>query len=282
MRLVVGDRLIDEPMPDLNKVTYCKYEGQNTITDLLSTMIHECGNKIALFGNSFALMKRHHTKVMQNIPPTVGDLDELYRRSEQMQDYAKSVLDTFRDYEKFLPQQSKPEKQMFRLTESIYEAIANYERAIDDLDIDVQIVGYHDAICPYFGIRTIFDNLVQNSICWMVDTHPGDRKIMVELHVDRHSTDSDHLKYIDYRDSGPGISKEVIADGRLFKPRYSTRGGHGLGLTLAGEAAERNNLDFLCIESDAGAHFRLQYKEVTHVEQAIDGLRRAGVSKEEV
>ena len=67
---------------------------------------------------------------------------------------------------------------------------------------------------------------------------------------------------IDYRDTGPGISKELIRSEMIFEPNFSTKvGGTGLGLAIAGEAAQRNRLQLTALECEEGAYFRLVPKE---------------------
>ena len=70
-------------------------------------------------------------------------------------------------------------------------------------------------------------------------------------------TDGKSLIHIDYRDTGPGIDPDLIASGIIFEPQFSTKPyGTGLGLPLAGEAATRNDLELLALESETGAWFR--------------------------
>ena len=105
-------------------------------------------------------------------------------------------------------------------------------------------------------IYTIFTNLIDNSLYWISEKKPSIRKITIEL-----QTDGDSLRHIDYRDTGPGIEPEHIDSGVIFEPDFTTKpNGTGIGLTIAGEAAERNDLELEALESEAGAYFRLQPK----------------------
>ena len=63
---------------------------------------------------------------------------------------------------------------------------------------------------------------------------------------------------LDYTDSGPGISNELLESGVIFDPEFTTKPhGTGLGLSIAGESATRNNLTLTAVQSDSGAHFIL-------------------------
>ena len=69
------------------------------------------------------------------------------------------------------------------------------------------------------------------------------------------------LSHIDFRDTGPGIEPYLIEDNLIFEPQFSTKpGGTGIGLAIAGEAAERNGLKLTVLESTTGAYFRLSTK----------------------
>ena len=72
----------------------------------------------------------------------------------------------------------------------------------------------------------------------------------------------DEVLCIDYRDSGPGISKSLLESGVIFEPEFTTKiNGTGLGLAIAGEAAVRNGLSLKAIQAENGAHFILRKEE---------------------
>jgi C4-dicarboxylate-specific signal transduction histidine kinase len=63
---------------------------------------------------------------------------------------------------------------------------------------------------------------------------------------------------IEYTDSGPGISADLLESGVIFEPQFTTKPkGTGLGLSIAGEAALRNGLLLTALQDENGAHFRL-------------------------
>ena len=88
----------------------------------------------------------------------------------------------------------------------------------------------------------------------MVEKQSADKNIDIIV-----SNDGNHLAYIDYRDSGPGIKNQHIETDVIFEPEFSTKNvGTGLGLPIAGEAASRNGLELKAFKSDSGAYFRLE------------------------
>jgi signal transduction histidine kinase len=76
------------------------------------------------------------------------------------------------------------------------------------------------------------------------------------------SKDQDSF-WIDYRDSGPGIEPDLIRRNIIFEPHFSTKPeGTGLGLSIAGEAVSRFGMTIKALESDMGAYFRIEQKEI--------------------
>ena len=112
--------------------------------------------------------------------------------------------------------------------------------------------------CWKQDIYSIFTNLIENSIYWMTEKSVEKKEIIVQINVDK-----DKVKYIDYRDSGPGIEKHLIESGVIFEPEFTTKpeNGTGLGLSIAGEAARRCGFDLKALFSDKGAYFRLEQLE---------------------
>ena len=98
--------------------------------------------------------------------------------------------------------------------------------------------------------------IIENSIFWLSEKDSDIRKIIVSI-----ITEEDSLSHIDFRDTGPGIEPYLIEDNLIFEPQFSTKpGGTGIGLAIAGEAAERNGLKLTALESTNGAYFRLSIK----------------------
>ena len=105
-------------------------------------------------------------------------------------------------------------------------------------------------------VVAIFANIIDNSIFWIREKESAEKRITINV-----VASSGKLVRIDYRDTGPGIDKDNIEKGVIFEPGFSTKvDGMGLGLAIAGEAAERNGLVLTALESNDGAYFRLEPK----------------------
>ena len=107
-------------------------------------------------------------------------------------------------------------------------------------------------------IYTIMVNLLDNSLFWIVEKECAKRQVDIEVN----KTENGFI--LDYTDSGPGISSELLESGVIFDPEFSTKPqgkGTGLGLSIAGEAATRNGLTLTAVEKENGAHFILSTDE---------------------
>ena len=151
---------------------------------------------------------------------------------------------------KRLPKESVPLKSIVLGTFSVFE------KEMKSHDITEETTGPDDFTfsCWPQDVYAIFTNLIDNSIYWICEKGSDERKIKIEI-----VTNGSQLSHIDYRDTGPGIEKELIFNEVIFEPHFTTKpDGVGLGLPIAGEAAERNGLELTAMECEHGAWFRLQ------------------------
>jgi len=66
---------------------------------------------------------------------------------------------------------------------------------------------------------------------------------------------------IDFIDNGPGIKEEYIENGIIFEFGFSSKeDGTGLGLSMAGEALQRNNFELKVKAFSEGAYIILEEK----------------------
>ena len=149
-------------------------------------------------------------------------------------------------------------RKPLELKKTIEGALSVFESKMKSHNISAEVIGHDDFTFPCWlqDIYAIFTNLVDNSVYWICEKKVPTRKITIEL-----STAGGCLHRIDYRDTGPGIKQKDIENEIIFEPGFTTKlNGTGLGLAIAGEAASRNGLELKVLESDRGAHFRLQPK----------------------
>ena len=145
-------------------------------------------------------------------------------------------------------------KTEFSLYDALYGAVAVFDKEGEDKEIqinldcpnDIKFVGWKQ------DIYTIMVNLLDNSLFWIIEKECVKRNINIVVS----KTDSGFI--LDYTDSGPGISDELLESGVIFDPEFTTKPhGTGLGLSIAGEAAIRNSLTLTAVQKDCGAHFIL-------------------------
>ncbi|NLB78770.1 MAG: HAMP domain-containing histidine kinase, partial [Clostridiaceae bacterium] len=144
----------------------------------------------------------------------------------------------------------------FNLYQSINIVSHVFENELKLNSIDLSIIGDQSFILNGWrqDMYTIFTNLVDNSIFWMVHAESSIKKIVISIQNEGSSW------YIDYKDSGPGIEPELLESGVIFEPEFTTKPkgmGTGLGLAIAGEAAQRNGLELIALQNTEGAHFKL-------------------------
>ena len=126
--------------------------------------------------------------------------------------------------------------------------------------IKLNIEGDVNAVlkCWRSDMLAVFANLIDNSVFWMVEKKSSVRRIVISFKA----LHNGNIK-IDYKDTGPGIDADLIADQVIFEPNFTTKEkGMGIGLAIVGEAADRNGLAVSALESDSGAHFIIETKEV--------------------
>ena len=149
-------------------------------------------------------------------------------------------------------------KKPLELRKIIEDTLSVFENEMKSHNVSTEISGPDDFRFPAWqqDIYAIFTNLIDNSLYWISQKKSGTREITIEFLIDEGS-----LIHIDYRDTGPGIEPNLIESEAIFEPHFSTKpDGTGLGLAIAAESAERSDLELRALESEEGAHFRLQPK----------------------
>ena len=149
-------------------------------------------------------------------------------------------------------------KTEFSLYDALCGAVAVFDKECQDKGIqiyldcpsDIKFIGWKQ------DIYTIMVNLLDNSLFWIVEKECVERRINIVV------SKAEAGFTLDYTDSGPGISDELLESGVIFDPEFTTKPhGTGLGLSIAGEAATRNSLTLTAVQRDSGAHFILSTDE---------------------
>lgn len=238
------------------KETVAIYQGQATMGKIVNVVIHEGRKPLDFFKNQIPLFKKTFEQYdkgkSENLPILNEKIDGISSNSQVLVSLFKK-LDP-------LAAGKRGKKKDEWIKKEIEGAFAVFASQLNNFSCKVDISQGNDIqiYCWKHDIYSIFTNLIENSIYWMTEKSVEKKEIIVQINVDK-----DKVKYIDYRDSGPGIEKHLIESGVIFEPEFTTKpeNGTGLGLSIAGEAARRCGFDLKALFSDKGAYFRLEQLE---------------------
>ena len=232
------------------------YQGQATLGKIIDVVMHEGRRPIGFFSNQTKNLEFWVKQFSKK--PNDEAKKEIFTITEGFGINSKVISDLFKRLDPLASNQ-RGKSKVFDLNTIIQESTTVFRNQIDEYDITIKVnspdrVEFIGWINDFYVILT---NLIDNSIFWLIDKNILNKSIEINLHLE-----DSKFKYLDFRDNGPGISKHLIESGAIFEPEFSTKSnGVGIGLSIAGEAAHRNNLDLKVFESDVGAYFRLQIKD---------------------
>jgi len=227
------------------------YQGQATLGKIINIILHEGRQPLNYLKNQIPNLHFYAERFLKN-----NDKDsvrEIVRLTTGVADNVSIFSSLFSRLDP-LAARRRETKSTFSLRDTLKSVISVFESTCNEEDIKVEIqcpdnlkfTGWHQ------DIHAIFTNLIDNSIFWIVEKKSPKRSILINVVV--HNSEL----IIDYTDSGPGISDELLSSGVIFEPQFTTKPkGTGLGLSIAGEAASRNNLILTAVQNENGAHFKL-------------------------
>lgn len=231
------------------------YQGQATLGNIVRVVVHE-GRK----PNQAIL------QTAKNIESILGYKEfnentydsDIKPKLKTLVGSGKSLSILFKKIDPLSVRRSEHRKN-FNLYNTIKESISLLESSLIENNIKVEIQG--DKNYMFNGwtqdIAAIFINLIDNSIYWLGQINIPKKLINIFYEVDDNS-----LKYIDYFDNGPGISKSIKDLNTIFEPQVSMKeNGTGIGLAIAGECANRNGLDLNVFSQEMGVYFQLAPKK---------------------
>ena len=229
------------------------YQGQATLGKIMNVVLHEGRRPLNYFRNEVPRIDRFINKFKET--NNLKNIEEIESIANNTVLNAKAFSDLFIRLDP-LAMGKRPAKHKLSIETEISNCFAIFRQQMEDKGIKFEING--DAIIEAWqqDIAAIFTNLIENSIFWLSAKNNDIRQIMVSIF-----SEENVLSHIDFRDTGPGIEANLIEDNLIFEPQFSTKpGGTGIGLAIAGEAAERNGLKLMALESTTGAYFRLSIK----------------------
>ena len=251
--------LINKDAEDKNKIaeeirkTIAIYQGQATLGRIVNVILHESGQPLNCFKNDVPNLRYWYKSFLKT--GARENLEELMSIANEIEDSAVILVELFDKLDPLAAKKRSTKKSLV-LKKSIQQALDVFKEGIEKYKVSTIVSGSDEFqfLCWTQDISAIFINLIDNSMYWMCEKEISNRQIFIEL-----VTNGDSLCHIDYRDTGPGI--EPDHNEMIFTPQFTTKPeGMGLGLAIAGEAADRNGLELKAFESEEGAYFRLQPK----------------------
>ena len=239
------------------------YQGHATLGKIINVVLHEGRRPLNYFRNHFPLLSKRADAFAKTHDPEL--VPKIVDAAAGIAENADHFVALFSRLDPLATQRRKRRKSE-ALVPLIRRAQETFSGEMERARVSCEVLGNESLRFPCWrqDIQAIFTNLLDNSIYWLATANSPDRKIEIRV-----SADNQRLLHVDYKDTGPGIQPEHIADGVIFDPHFSTKPeGTGLGLAIAGEAATRNGLELEALEHEGGAWFRLLPMET---DQSITG-----------
>ena len=235
------------------KTTVAIYQGQATLGKIINVILHEGRRPLNYFKNQIPNLNYYGKTFKESA--TKEHLEKILNLTDGIEENASVFVKLFGRLDP-LASKKRETRSEFNLYQSIIIVSHVFENELALNSIELNITGDQSLILNGWrqDMYTIFTNLVDNSIFWMVHAGSSTKKIVITIQNEGSSW------YIDYKDSGPGIEPELLQDGVIFEPEFTTKPkgtGTGLGLAIAGEAAQRNGLELRALQNTEGAHFKL-------------------------
>lgn len=228
------------------------YQGQATLGKVINVILHEGRRPLNYIKNQSKNLSYYGVEFKKSRN------DNAYQKVIELTAGIAQNADSFADLFgrlDTLSARTRISKRKILVAEAINEAVAIFNadcekdkiNVVINCDKDLSIQGWKQ------DFIAIFVNLLDNSIFWF------NEKECVSRVISFNARRIDGIFQLDYTDSGPGISDELLENSVIFEPEFTTKeNGTGLGLAIAGEAASRNDLELTAVHDDNGAHFILR------------------------
>jgi len=244
-----SNRLADEL-----KQAIAQYQGQATIGKIVNVILHEGRKPLGYFKNQIPQIIEWRDEIKKVYDQEV--LDKIIDRLDTLNEQSNIFINLFAKLDP-LSSKKRDIKKDFNIRSVIENVRQVFHVELKNLGIDYIIDCDADQTCYGWkeDLYIVLTNLVDNSIYWLQQSN-FPKTISFKVY------EEEEALMMEYRDSGPGIEKELIESEIIFEPEFSgkTGGGTGLGLAIAGEAIERNGGKLFAIYSDHGAFFKVQIK----------------------
>jgi len=231
------------------------YQGQATLGKIINVILHEGRRPLSYFRNQIPRIRKKVELFQKNQTSELAN--ELKDITDGVGNNAENFVSLFSRLDP-LASGKRPKRKELSLTNEIVKAIDIFKPDDRYSDVNWTLTGDDIIVLGWSqDIVTVFSNLIENSLYWMESKSIVSKNIEITISKDQDSF------WIDYRDSGPGIEPDLIRRNIIFEPHFSTKPeGTGLGLSIAGEAVSRFGMTIKALESDMGAYFRIEQKEI--------------------
>lgn len=230
------------------------YQGQATVGKIVNVVLHEGRRPLDYFKNNVGFIPMAAAMIVED--PQQEIIDDLNQIAVGFDTNTTMLLDLFNKIDPLATGRRKKSqpvsiKQIIDRVKGLFEHnLLSNHISLNFNSEDYCVTGWEQ------DLVAIFTNLVDNSVFWLGQVDKLSRSIDIGINIE-----NGKLESIIYTDTGPGIDPELVREEVIFEPDFSTRhDSKGLGLAIAGEAADRNGLVLSAVESETGACFILREK----------------------
>lgn len=238
-------------LEDVQK-TIAIYQGQATLGKIVSFILHEGRKSIHYFRNEVPVMERYLKHYRAN--PDEELYEELIDSLNGFEKHSGMISNLFKRINP-LASQSRGKKGDFKVKSCIDDAVQIFKQSLKDKEISLD-VKCESNITLYGWQNDLYialANLLENSVYWLDISDIENKQISITVKEENSSV------LIDYKDNGPGLSKDEIQSEIIFEPGYSKKlDGTGLGLAIGGEAIERLNGNLIAHDNESGVYFQIE------------------------
>lgn len=226
------------------------YDTTATLGMIVELLFHEVRTPLdSLSQNSNSINKTINKIIRKKAENVQQYLTSLEEANQGLGAAVKRISDFFSKIQPLAKQNEASKK--YKIDELI-NAVQN----IVNVNLVKEKVTFHKILNNDYTLKvkktdfmSILLNLIDNSLHWCGQINKA-KEITLEAKQEKSKL------IFDYKDNGPGIPLDLIEGNLLFEPGVTRKiDGTGIGLTIAGNAAARNNLYLRALPSDEGAHF---------------------------
>lgn len=237
------------------KETIAYYQGQASLGKMVGHILHEGRKPVSYLRNTLPDIASTIKKAINNSSNIVL-LKEIEEDIPYLSSEAENLHTLFSSLDPFAHKKNERIKAQ-NLSAIIRKSIKVFKRELDKKGVSIRstVDGDIKAYCRATEMGWVFANLIENSLYWIDTSNSTDGEICINVNkgADFH--------VIEFYDNGPGVSEEILDNGRLFEPGISTKqdnSGTGMGLAIVGELVKRNHGEVWAMNRDKGVSFYIR------------------------